>query len=320
VNRLLVVDSNNLIHIEFHNNKGFDGGKAAVDLAISQFILRLNYLRMNYKPTTIILCFDSLSNWRKKYTKTTAAITNKVYKENRTKKLSKKEKEIKIYLDQKIDELAAALRNNTKLFVLCKDGIECDDFVGGVCQIYGGQPGVELKLVSSDKDYIQLLRHENVEIVNPLKNGKKRSLKDFNNDPDLYIFEKCIRGDSKDNVRSSYPRLQRKKLVEAFYDDYKMQNLMEHEFEETIYDEHKEEYTNVKFKVRDLFEENRLLLDLESQPDEIKEEIFDEIERELCSKKKMSIPYFLRYLGKNDMKNVISSMTRITDTLANKPY
>jgi len=65
---ILVVDANNLIHIEFHNNKGYDGGNAAADLAISQFIFRLNYLRMTHKPTTIILCFDSTSNWRKEYT------------------------------------------------------------------------------------------------------------------------------------------------------------------------------------------------------------------------------------------------------------
>jgi len=316
---LLVVDANNLIHIEFHNNKGFDGGTSAADLAISQFILRLNYLRMNHKPTTTILCFDSKSNWRKEYTRSSKAVTNKVYKENRTKKLSKKEREVKRYLDKKIDELATALRKNTKLFVLCKDGIEGDDFVGGVCQIYGDQPGVLIKLVSSDKDYMQLLRHDNVDIVNPLKNGKKRSLKDFNNDPSLFMFEKCIRGDAKDNVRSSYPRLQRKKLIEAFYDEYKMENLMEHEFEETIYDEEEDKYTNVTYKVRDLLEENRLLLDLERQPEEIREQIFDEIEREMCSEKRLSIPYFLRYLGRNEMKNVISSISRITDTLANRP-
>lgn len=316
---LLVVDANNLIHIEFHNNKGFDGGTSAADLAISQFILRLNYLRMNHDPTTIILCFDSKSNWRKKYTRSPKAVTHKVYKENRTKKLTKKQREVKRYLDGKIEEFAVALKTHTKLFVLHKDGIEGDDFVGGICQIYGDHPGVRVKLVSSDKDYIQLLKHDNVEIVNPLKNGKKRTLKDFNNDPGLYMFEKCIRGDGKDNVRSSYPRLQRKKLVEAFYDEYKMENLMEHEFEETIYDEDTDEYTNVKYRVRDLFEENRLLLDLERQPQEIKDEIFDEIEREMCSKKRLSIPYFVRYLGKNEMKNVVSAMTRIADTLANKP-
>lgn len=316
---ILVLDANNLIHIEFYNNKGFDGGPRAADLAISQFILRLNYMRMTHKPSTMILCFDSNSNWRKTYTRSYRALTNKIYKENRTKKLSKKEKEVKKYLDEKIGELATALRTHTKLFVLCKDGIEGDDFVGGVCQIYGDQPGIKIKLVSSDKDYMQLLRHDNIEIINPLKNGKKRTLKDFNNDPDLYMFEKCIRGDRKDNVRSSYPRVRRAKLVEAFYDDFKKENLMEHEFEETIYDSKVDDYVNVTYKVRELFEENKLLLDLEHQPQEIKDQIFEEIEREMCGKKKFSIPYFLRFLGKNNMNNVISKITRLSDTLANKP-
>lgn len=319
MNTLLVVDANNLIHIEFHNNKGFNGGKSAADLAIAQFLLRLNYLRMTHKPTTIVLCFDSKSNWRKKYTQSSKAITNKVYKQNRSKKLSNTEKAIKKYLDEKIEELAEALQKNTKLFVLHKDGIEGDDFVGGVCQIYGDQNNVRLKLVSSDKDYMQLLRYSNVEIVNPLKNGKPRSLKDFNNDPDLYVFEKCIRGDGKDNVRSSYPRLLRTKLVEAFYDSYKRENIMEHEFEETIYDEVKDKYVNKTFKVRDLFEENRMLLDLENQPEKVKEEIFEEIEREMLSKKKLSIPYFVRFLGRNKLKKIITSMTKLTDMLANKP-
>lgn len=316
---LLVVDANNLIHIEFHNNKGYGGGNSAADLAISRFLLRLTHLRKTHSPTTIILCFDSRGNWRKDYTKSPDAVTHKIYKANRSKKLSKSEKAVKKYLDEKICALTEALRKNTKLFIMGKDGIEGDDFVGGVCHIYGDAPDVRVKLVSSDKDYMQLLRYSNIEIVNPLKNGKKRTLKEFNNDPDLYMFEKCIRGDAKDNVRSSYPRVPRTKIVEAFYDTFKKSNLMEHTFEETIYKEDQDEYVNVTYKVGDIFNENQLLLDLEKQPEHIKDEIFDEIQREMLSKKKVSLPLFLRFLGKNDMNNLISSITRMADTLANKP-
>ena len=119
---------------------------------------------------------------------------------------------------------------------------------------------------------------------------------------------------------SSYPRVRRTKIVEAFYDEFKKTNMMEHVHEHTIYNEKEDEYQSLSYKVGDLFEENQLLLDLTKQPEDIKEQIMDEIEREITSKKKFSIPRIIQYFGKHEMNNLTAKITRLSDMLANKPY
>ena len=66
-------------------------------------------------------------------------------------------------------------------------------------------------------------------MIDPISK-KHRSLDEWGGDADLFMFEKCIRGDRSDNVQSSYPRLRKTKIVEAFDDEYLRNNIMENEF------------------------------------------------------------------------------------------
>jgi len=317
--KIFALDCNNLIHIEFHTNGGFSKGEDAIDMALAQFIIRLSYLKTSNPDARMILCFDSAGlNWRLRFTKSEDSVGHRIYKANRKKKLSPSERKTKQLLDTRISELSSTLKKYTKLDILQAEEIEGDDFIAGICHVYGNDPNTEITIVSSDKDYIQLLRYPNVNIMNPLKSNIKRDLSAYNNDADLFVFEKCIRGDPKDNVRSSYPRLTRKKLVEAFYDPYKMENLMQHEFEEVVFDENSGEYITIKHKVRELFEENKMLLDLNCQPEEIKEQIYREIREELFREKRLNLAYLIRYFGKHQLNNLVKSINKLKPLFENK--
>ena len=318
MDKVLVIDGNNIVHKNYHTEKARSNDvESAIDYAISKTLIDFKMFYEKYKPNTTIIAFDSGITWREIYTKSPESITNKVYKANRSEKKTKKELQEKKYLNEKISELVEILRD-TKLFVLQEKKIEADDFVGAICDMYKDEYDMEIIVVSSDKDYLQFLKYDNVKLVNPMKNGKKRNLKEWNNDVELMLFEKCIRGDSGDNVRSSYPRLQKKKLFEAYYDDVKKTNIMNHEFEETIYDYKKDEYVNKTFRVGDIFKENELLVRLDRQPDYIKKRIRKCIINEMGEEKELNIVKFMRFINKNSLGNLKNQVTQFTDLLNNR--
>jgi len=313
---LLVFDGNNIFHKNYHTLKTQGKLEEVIDLTISQSFLDFRYYYGKYKPTKTILAFDSEGNWRKDYTKGDCH-TNKVYKAHRGEKLTKKEREAKKLLDQNIQECAEFLRENTKLIVLSGRGLEADDMAAGVCRLFGNSE-YDIKIVSSDKDYLQFYRYKNVEIINPLAHGKDRNLKEWNNDAELYMFEKCIRGDSKDNVRSAYPRIRTTKIHEAYYDDVVKSNVLNHSFKETIYLEDEDEYVEAEFNVNDLFEENKMLLDLNAQPEHIKEEIDSIIEKEVTKKVKVNFVKFLQFARKRELNNILSRPQTFLPLLKNE--
>ena len=84
-------------------------------------------------------------------------------------------------------------------------------------------------------------------------------------DPQWLLFEKCIRGDSSDNVFSAYPKVRKNKLEEAFKDrqnkGFAWNNLMLQRWVDHNGEEH---------RVLEDYERNRRLIDLTQQPDDIK--------------------------------------------------
>lgn len=313
----LVFDGNNIFHKNYHVVKKHGTPSEAVDMAISQSFLDFKYYFEKYKPTMTMIAFDSKSNWRKDYTRSEKCHTDKIYKANRSEKMTKKEKEVKKLLDEAIQEIALFLKNYSKLIILWEDGLEADDMASGVCRIFGNSE-YDINIVSSDTDYLQFYRYSNVKIINPLAHGKDRNLAEWNNDAELFLFEKIIRGDRKDNVRSAYPRVRKAKILEAYYDELKRTNMMNHIFSETFYDEKVDDYVTREFVVNDLFEENRLLLDLNAQPDNIRELIDSIVEREIVKKRKTNFMKFLQLANRRELNNILARPRALLPLLENK--
>lgn len=66
--------------------------------------------------------------------------------------------------------------------------MEADDIIAGLVNVYDDD--TTNIIVSSDKDFMQLIR-DNVILFDPVSK-KTRNLSEYNNDPDYFLFHKCI--------------------------------------------------------------------------------------------------------------------------------
>lgn len=292
MSRYLIYDISNLLYRNFYANKSEDDITIA-GLAHHQALLTLNKYFKEHKPDKVVMAFDR-SNWRKEYTKSDRCISKKIYKGNRRKDMTQKEREKYERFLGHLGEFENLMKEYTSVVCLSCDGLEADDLVAGFVQKYSKDN--EIVIVSTDKDFIQLLGNPNTILINPA-DGKPRTLEEWDNDAELFMFEKCIRGDAGDNVQSAYPRVRKTRIMKAWEDPVERVNMM-HEM-----------WTNHEGKelmVKNVFKENEILMDLRKQPDKYRELIKDTIKREMEDPGEYSYFHFLRFLGKYDMKKVAS--------------
>jgi len=154
-----------------------------------------------------------------------------------------------------INQIREDLRDNFPYKVLHIDRCEADDIIGSLVfytQEFGSHEPV--MIVSADKDFIQLHRFENVRQFSPMN---KKFVE--NEDPNRYLVEHILRGDSGDGIpnvlspdNTFVDGLRQapmtKKRIEMYYDTFSMGD---------------EVYRN--------YCRNKKLIDLRSTPENLKE-------------------------------------------------
>jgi 5'-3' exonuclease len=145
-------------------------------------------------------------------------------------------------------------------------------------------------IISTDGDFAQLIA-PNVKQYNGVSNttithegyftdkgdrviDKKTKEEKPAPEPDFMLFEKCMRGDTSDNVFSAYPGVRKKGtknkvgLIEAFEDKgtkgYNWNNMMLQRWTD---------HEGVEHRVLDDYNRNVVLCDLTAQPEHIRQEI-----------------------------------------------
>ena len=303
--KYLVFDISNLLYRTFYANKSDDDITLA-GLAQHAALTTLNKYFKEHRPDKVVMTFDR-PNWRKEYTKTDKCLSKRPYKGNRRQKMTPAEKaKYKVFCDH-LTEFEEMMRVHTSVVCLAAPLLEADDLMAGFVQVYTViDEDAEFIVVTADGDMIQLLEFDNVRLINPA-NGKDQNLDDYENDVKLFMFEKCIRGDGGDNVMSAYPRVRRTRILKAYHDDYEKNQLLNETWNHPITEEHpktEEKPTGTIFKVKDVFNENKLLMDLNSQPDDIRKLIVKTIMREMEDPGRYSHFHFLAFLGKYKMERV----------------
>jgi hypothetical protein len=215
------------------------------------------------------------------------------------------------------------IRSCSAITCLSGDGLEADDILAGICHMYGtndsgtnnksNPPDVdgehEIIVISADKDLLQLLRYDNVRLVDPA-NGKDRTLEHEGYDSvDYFLYLKCMRGDRSDNVMNAYPRYRSKKIREAFEDDYAHTNLMNAEWVDP------DDRTIV---VGEVVKENRLLMDLSHQPEDVQEVMWQTIVDGFNETRRYDHFAFLQFMGKHNLKNLRHYMSSIKPMLMSR--
>jgi len=159
-----------------------------------------------------------------------------------------------------------------------------------------------------------LIRSDNVKLIDPATGKDRRKLleDDFGGDVEYFLFEKCIRGDTGDNVQSAFPGVRKTRIKKAYNDAYERVNLMNETWSIGVpgEDDYKE------FVVKELFEENRLLMDLREQPGVIQDRIKETIEEAFEDPGSYSYFHFLKFLGKYELKKVAESIDNFVPMLS----
>lgn len=303
----LVLDISNLLYRSFYANKDSDDMTTA-GLAHHQALILLNKYFKQYKPKKVFMVFDR-PNWRKIYTQSSDCYSGRVYKGHRRQNLTPSEQIKYQKFCEHLREFEVLMREHTSVICLASEGengrgLEADDIISGIVQKF--HETYEIVIVSADKDLMQLLRHDTVSLVDPATDTK-RTLDEYDNDANYFMFEKCIRGDMGDNVGSAYPRVRSTKIKQAYQDPYECEKMMQ----TTWTDQDSNERS-----VRKLFNENKFLMDLYSQPDDIKALMFKTIEEGMKDPGKYSHFHFLRFCGKYDMKKVSEQVEQYVPMLS----
>jgi 5'-3' exonuclease len=203
--------------------------------------------------------------------------------EARAKHTASEQEEEKVFWET-FDEFKNFITEKTNTTVLQHPQLEADDLIAGWIKSH---PTDNHIIVSTDGDFAQLIapnvkQYNGVMQVTTTHEGyfdekgkyvidKKTKLPKGIPDPEWLLFEKCMRGDTSDNIFSAYPGVREKGtknkvgLREAFADrnnkGYNWNNMMLQKWSD---------HEGVEHRVLDDYTRNKLLCDLTAQPDNIK--------------------------------------------------
>lgn len=261
----------------------------------------------------VVICQEGRS-WRKDF--------YEPYKKNRAvarAALTESEQEEDALFWEAFDDMGKFLIERTACSVMRCPTAEADDLIARWIALH---PNDEHVIISSDTDFRQLItdrvtqfngitnEHYTLDGVfndkgKPVIDKKTKEPKRIE-DPAWLLFEKCIRGDSSDNVFSAYPGARKKGtknkigMLEAFDDKnskgFNWNNFMLQRWVDHNGNEH---------RVLDDYNRNVTLIDLTAQPDDIKTTVDDVIR----STVKITPPaqvgtHFMKFCGKYDLTRI----------------
>lgn len=275
----ILVDTANTFFRSRHVVRGDTDTKVGMALHITMSSILKAW--RDFKADHVVFCLEGRS-WRKDFYEP----YKRNRKETRNAMNAKEQEEDKVFWEI-FDEFKNFVTEKTNCTVLQHPQLEADDLIAGWVQRH---PNDNHIIISTDGDFAQLIS-PNVKQYNGVQNmiithegyfdekgkpilDKKTKEPKGAPDPEWLLFEKCMRGDTSDNVFSAYPGARTKGtknkvgLQEAFADKgnkgYNWNNLMLQRWVD---------HNNVEHKVLDDYRRNVTLCDLSAQPKHIRLEI-----------------------------------------------
>ena len=273
----------------------------------------------------VVFCLEGRS-WRKDY--------YEPYKRNRQvarDALTVKEAEEDTAFWEIFDEFKNFVTEKTNCTVMQHKQLEADDLIAGWVQAH---PNDNHVIISTDGDFAQLIsptvrQYNGVSNVTITHEGyfddKGKSVIDKKTKepkaapvPDFMLFEKCMRGDTSDNVFSAYPGVRTKGtknkvgLNEAFADKdnkgFNWNNMMLQRWTDHNGEEH---------RVLDDYQRNVVLCDLTAQPTDVREIIDTTVAEHMTPKTVGQVGMrLMKFCAKWDMNRIADQATYYTEPLS----
>ena len=239
----------------------------------------LNSIRMYNKRYReeygqMVICADGMNTWRKDYFP--------YYKAKRRKNRDSSDQdwnEIFRILHLVRDEI----KENLPYKVVHMEGVEADDIIASLV-LQSQEFGINepIMIVSSDKDFIQLQKFNNVKQFSPIQ---KKMVKDEN--PRTYLFNHIMKGDSGDGIPNvlsdddtfvsdkTQSPLRKTRIAEWLENSDNLRSVME----ETIYRN---------------YQRNKKLIDLTEVPESIQEAIINNYNDQKVAMKMRVLNYLIK--------------------------
>jgi 5'-3' exonuclease len=308
--RYVLIDTANMFFRARHTAFRASDPWEKVGVALHTTLMSANKVVNRFEADHVVFALEGRS-WRKDH--------YKPYKANRAvarAALTEAEAEEDTMFWEAFDSLTKYLSEQTNCSVLRCATAEGDDIIARWIDLH---PQDEHIVISSDTDFVQLLA-ANVKQYNgitdelitiegifdakgrPVIDKKTKAPKQVP-DPAWLLFEKCMRGDTSDNIFSAFPGVRTKGtknkvgLQEAFADrdqrGYSWNNMMLQRWTDHNGDEH---------RVLDDYERNRALIDLTHQPQSIKDTVDLDIIQQVSHKDIGQVGVrFMKFCGKYDL-------------------
>ena len=330
----LVIDTANLFHRCLHGGGANSDIYTQSGLAIHIMLKSIANLVYLHNADHVIFAAEHRS-WRKE--------VYPIYKANREVKdflKSPQELQDKEYALEVMDEFVSFIRNSTNCTILQKERIEGDDWMGRIATRLGNDN--KIIIVSGDTDFYSLIS-ENVCIYDgmneryirtdgvvdlkgrkynfSIKSNAKLKVGAIDNSftPENCWWEKAtflkiIRGDSGDNIQSSYPNVRMTKIDKAWADKdtngFEYVNFMNQTVESFL----------GKTTVTESFNFNKMLIDLRAQPSEIIRIMDEELDEQFNKPLVPNIGFkTIKFFNKLDLKRLSEESDRHISYLS-KPF
>ena len=308
--RYVLIDTANMFFRARHTAFRASDPWEKVGVALHTTLMSANKVVKRFEADHVVFALEGRS-WRKDH--------YKPYKANRAvarAALTEAEAEEDKMFWEAFDSLTKYLSERTNCSVVRCATAEGDDIIARWIALH---PQDEHIVISNDTDFVQLVA-ANVKQYNGITDelittegiydAKGRLVVDKKTkepkqipDPKWLLFEKCMRGDTSDNVFSAFPGVRTKGtknkvgLQEAFADrtakGYNWNNMMLQRWTDHNGEEH---------RVLDDYERNRQLIDLTHQPQEVKDTVDLAIIEQISHKDIGQVGVrFMQFCGKYDL-------------------
>jgi 5'-3' exonuclease len=314
--RYVLIDTANMFFRARHGAFRAADAWEKIGFALHITLMAVNKMARRFEADHVVFALEGRS-WRKDF--------YAPYKRNRAvarAALTEIEAEEDKMFWETYDELTKYLSTRTNCSVIRHATAEADDVIARWIALH---PEDQHTIVSSDTDFVQLVA-ANVQQYNGITDelitlegtydakgnavvDKKTKQPKATPDPAWLLFEKCMRGDSSDNVFSAYPGVRERGtknkvgLREAYADrdrkGYNWNNMMLQRWTDP---------EGVEHRVLDDYERNRVLIDLTAQPDEVKAVVDAAIREQVSHRDVGQVGVrFMQFCGKYELNRCSES-------------
>jgi 5'-3' exonuclease len=308
--RYVLIDTANMFFRARHGAFRASDTWEKIGFALHVTLMSANKVATRFKADHVVFALEGRS-WRKDF--------YEPYKKNRAvarAALTEAEQEEDKMFWETYDALTKYLAERTNCSVIQCPTAEGDDIIARWIALH---PQDEHIIISSDTDFVQLIA-PNVTQYNGISDehitlegyfdakgkaviDKKKQQPKTIPDPKWLLFEKCMRGDTSDNVFSAFPGVRTKGtknkvgLQEAFEDKdkqgYNWNNMMLQRWTD---------HNGAEHRVLDDYNRNVALIDLTAQPDNIKQAVDGAIREQMSHKDVGQVGVrFMQFCGKYDL-------------------